>query len=504
MKVIRMVAVGGYVMTLAWMVWAAGSAWGEDAGDWFKDRMDAEAYASASAERLEGLPLLHLMWRDRTPLLGVRVVSVEAGSAAERAGLRAEQVITGVPEGVLWDMLGGELDADGPLEVTVWDPAGGRRAVERKRIKLPEGTAGVELADHRHNDLIYVRLGRQDPAWDRHVFTAMRSRSDPDLMETAWAHAVRAGYPIDNGLVRRDAAWLAFWRGRNGLLDRLNERPLYHQGMDPPGLALPAKQRFAINLATGRIDRLPQIETNHKKVSRFHAHYLHGLADRMGDRPGLPNGMTPAEAVEARFPFDLKSRLASVAYKSCEVRPDTLVLMQQEEPFTIRSEPGVCWNALFGVDGPVRDFMFEVRFTIEPTGPEAGGGKNALNLAIHDGGTPRKGWGGVHSIMHLRLHLIGDEAHPHSTLYFSGIPGSFERCEVRLHADGKTMNTVRMIRLGDRGEVLLNGCRLALVPLDPERVRPVFQIHGMGVRAEVERLTLVELAEGIAGLLPGG
>lgn len=41
MKVIRMVAVGGYVMTLAWMVWAAGSAWGEDAGDWFKDRMDA-------------------------------------------------------------------------------------------------------------------------------------------------------------------------------------------------------------------------------------------------------------------------------------------------------------------------------------------------------------------------------------------------------------------------------------------------------------------------------
>ncbi|MEM6392009.1 MAG: hypothetical protein AAF797_04490 [Planctomycetota bacterium] len=67
-----------------------------------------------------------------------------------------------------------------------------------------------------------------------------------------------------------------------------------------------------------------------------------------------------------------------------------------------------------------------------------------------------------------------------------------------------------MIRVGDRGEVRLNGCRLALVPLAPEQGRPVFHLYSSGLRVGFERVTLREFGEGFAsgvqpvvvGLLP--
>ncbi|MHC5538385.1 hypothetical protein ACYOEI_09165, partial [Singulisphaera rosea] len=155
----------------------------------FREILDADTYRRLSTPFDDQLIKARKLARTKYPDHGLRIHGRQAPTTIEASGLGPEDVVIKAEGKELWGRLA-EYRRD-PIRVQYYSVKADR--IRDMRVAIAFQNA-FEIV--RRPDLVYLRSKDQDPKWDRDVFIGLTATStDPDLSETAWQHALAAGFP---------------------------------------------------------------------------------------------------------------------------------------------------------------------------------------------------------------------------------------------------------------------------------------------------------------------
>ncbi|WP_010585933.1 PDZ domain-containing protein [Schlesneria paludicola] len=175
----------------------------------FRNQLPPDIFQQRSRMVLERLGDLSKLTASPIPDRGVRITRVLPDSQAITWNLKPDDLITKIDSIELW---GGSLpNTTAQRKVTIFRCAENRS----QTMKAEPGKIGILTGLHWRPELTYLRnKSSRNPKWDEFVVVGAHScQSDPDLAETAWFHAVEAGYRPD-GLSWICGAAIALEQGR--------------------------------------------------------------------------------------------------------------------------------------------------------------------------------------------------------------------------------------------------------------------------------------------------
>ena len=150
------------------------------------------------------------MAKSAFPEAGTLVGSIDPGGIAANLGFAVGDVISEVDGKPTNQRSMKSLHTNEPQVLTVVSPAGVAR-----RINVPPGLLGYNAVEFVRPEIVYLRHANRDARWDSYAAVgAATCQSIPDLAETAWFHAFKAGYVADfmSDYCALQIAWL---QGRN-------------------------------------------------------------------------------------------------------------------------------------------------------------------------------------------------------------------------------------------------------------------------------------------------
>ena len=188
------------LVSVAMLALATGSVFAQGAGKKdekrrqpFDERIPRAEYAQAVAKLERARIDVPTLKRSRFPAVATVIVSVKDGGYADGLGIKKDWVITrfeGVPS---WDHRDDWHRDKAGRVLEMLTPEG-----VAKKFSLPAGLIGIERSNYRRPELAYVRQKEnRNPRWDEHVIVALVAweSGDRKLAETAWFHAMKAGMP---------------------------------------------------------------------------------------------------------------------------------------------------------------------------------------------------------------------------------------------------------------------------------------------------------------------
>ncbi len=417
------------------------------------------------------------------------VALLQPGSKAQQNGLRQGDKLITLNGKALWHSLA-------PLP---WNPRGNQLLeVElpdgQRRILTLKGNDGLEGATLQHIwEILFWCLNhpQRDPRWDREMFVGLMAQaSNPDLAETAWFHAIRKGYKPDV---------VSAWSGAHIAAQQSRHRVAFDFATFVPENALHARtpMPFEIEpalrarwaLAGMRLDQFNALLLKDEKLEGrklvmdeaeelIRIHKARPPAKRM-----LPPPSVRAEKMKR---VDI---LGQVTNQNKSTNDAMVKIAQRGQGMKVAAETDHFQGLLCGLDRPLTRAEFIVRFSFRPT--DARPGRFAKELSI---GLVKNGTRGQRPVT-LNLNLV-------SNMLATGIgmgdrfnAPSYRFFDHATAMDGKTLHTVRVIRVDDQVELFLNNVRLAYLPVDDAIDHTGFMIWTTGMTANVQKIEIYELVE---------
>jgi hypothetical protein len=160
----------------------------------FREVLKGAEWEKGLGEAVRRLGDLEALAKSGLPEAGARIDTVDMfmGQGGE-LGLKPGEVISEI-DGVAVDddhFTGRREDRDQPITVVGLDG-------KARQVTISAGKIGVNLSPFVRAELMYLRRGKRDVKWDALVAVGgANCTSNPDLAETAWHHAMKAGYKPD-------------------------------------------------------------------------------------------------------------------------------------------------------------------------------------------------------------------------------------------------------------------------------------------------------------------
>ncbi len=441
------------------------------------------------------------------PECGGYVLFAEPGSPFSKLGIPPGSVIErqrtkrfmGLPRVIELDP--STLGKDS--EKMVWITPGN----ERREVHVPPGKIGATFNAYRNMPNWYLRHGKRDAKWDRHVMLALeRQGHDPALAEASWEMAIRNGYVPDK---------LSSWSGMMLALDNQDFARAeafaefvvpFEAGSVPSGFPFLMEDINRLAFLSGNprwLLRINESLRNDWQYSRNLPDYLNQaeLADQVPK--GVPAPSELADKMEGKsFLADsnkapahwcmdwvsdigLHERAATAEIKGKTGFPEYRYAMERNQYSLYFFSPST----------PSRDLDVEIKFrATAKSSPEYRAGDYVrcftFGLADRDGD---KGQGGDtqssnHRVLYTQLAFgsndLGEaaswfiECHSKKSNMIHAMWVGEERNVTPLlvptsapyrHDPGQE-HTLRVVRVGPQAEALLNGRRLALVHV-PENIK---------------------------------
>ena len=448
-----------------------------------------EKWDTQYAEALKRLGGLDELTKSSLPESGSQVMFVLSGSTAAKLGLGVGSVISEID--------GKPLDDDydkrrlkREQRFTVVDRNGKARGID-----VPAGTLGFDSLDRVWPERIYLRKGTRGEAWDSYAAVgAANCVSQPDLAETAWRHAVAAGYKPDF-ILDYCAAQIAWHQGRNrdalGHLARLQSRGKVSASLRVERLSrelamanFKLKEAQAVMLSPdamtfsgeGRTaERLASLLSNHKSLPE---------AERTGASPSrvatfpkidlLPKIKPLMQGEKSLDDFQrwATKELVGKRHQYAEPIPTDTYRVLMESP---------------GMDAPDVELIVQMQVKPHDLKPNEFGRLACFKL-INCGETDPNHWADSHVHTEGMLTAIVD-----SNGFCRVMQGTREctlltRVQVNDDIAANRRFTLRLIHARGREEVWLNQRRLLYVPASerPKRVGFALADQGMDIDAHVE------------------
>lgn len=453
----------------------------------FRELIKGEKWDAQYAEALTRLGPLDELAKSSLPESGTQVMFVVAESTAAKLGIVVGNVISEIDGKALDD------DYDSrrltrEQQFTVVDRNG-----KARRIDVPAGSLGFDSLDLAWPERIYLRKGTRGAAWDPYAAVgAANCISKPDLAETAWRHALAAGYKPDF-ISDYCAAQIAWRQGRNpdalGYLARLQSRA------NVPGSLKVRTLTRELGLANFKLkeaqESLP-VATNaaypgnssERLASLLSLHRALREADRVGPSPSLIATFPKTDLLPKIKPL-LQGDKNMDDYQKWATKE--LIGKQGKYAEEIPTDHFRVLMESPGVDAPDAELVVQVQIKPHDLKPNQNGRLACFKLINCDETDP-KGWSMRHPTTEGML-----TASIEPTGVCLVMQGTRE-CTLLGHAhviDDTAANrrfTLRLIHARGREEVWINQRRLLYVPAleRPKRVGFAIGAQGMDIDVHVE------------------
>ncbi len=465
---------------------------------WFQQRLDDDAYAAA-ADRLRPDVEAHVQQADAAgdrPTRGVVLWDVGDDTPADAVGMKVGDLITRVDDQPVTSMASLKKLLDPGLgQPVVWFDAAGK---EHEHFFGP-GLLGIKYTDHQNRFAWYMRRADRDGPWHRDLSLALHllpgEPRDPallDLAETALARTVAAGYPAD-ALICSLAAEFALYRNRPAdaaaLLALVPDEPVGHPEGSVPYVfwrtASASYQPRKVAALLGRHSRITDLFNSPE--TDF---WLADL-DVMFD----PDAPTPADAAADAKRTALNPQLTFDPGRFADASKWLGNRIVNGQPVDYEVAPARYRVALLAFPQDVNDFELRVKLGAEGMAPENDDYPNHLTIKLLDGDRMLEDdafWRGPINLLALMVRFTPDQI-PRLQLGYGPFPTGVEAPAPAFLGGPNAGHVLRFLRVGPRGQLLLNGQPLLDVPVDPDVTNLRLFIHTVGLHVHFDEVTLEAL-----------
>lgn len=447
----------------------------------FRERLSADDFQKRSRAVLDELGDLKKLELSQQPDHGIRIKQVTGGDQAASWNLQPGDILTKIDQFDLWG--GGIPNKDSRRRVTFFSVADGKS----RTVNAEAGPLGVFIGWHWRPELAFLHSKKNRQAkWDELVVVGSHSfEFDPDLAETAWFKAFKAGYPRDE-LANICGAMIALKQGRPeeaadfAYLAREAE-PKQAKFVSPIALLRVMLANYKLDDAFELCQRFPQQLVDEPRLFRALAdmHRGRSQADRLVEPPSrLAEKRYRDELLSRCFgrtrdTVDLLPKLRERNGVTMQVRGDYFIPLELVPPETARDlELNLTYQALSAATGEYEANM-QVGLAVQDF-------EDGLNRARIN--SPALVALRVSTDAELRLH------HGYSTQ-----PTPLENSDSK--ATTPKSHHVRVVRIGGQAEIFFDGRRVLYQPVDPTATHVVGVVRIVGMHVKLESLEFHELLE---------
>ena len=447
----------------------------------FREQLTVDEYQARSKVLLAEVGDLSKLEQSTVPDHGLRVVRVDQDGPAKNWNLKPGDVLTKVDQHDVW---GGWIpNQDSRRRITFFRHADGRAQM----VNADEGQIGIYIGSHWRPELAYLRSKKLRQAkWDEFVVVGCRSaESDPDLAETAWFNALRAGYSQDE-LANICGAVIALKQGRSTVaadfayLAREAE-PKQTKLVSPVILLRVMLANYKFDDAFELCKRFPQQLAEEPRLFRALAdlHRARPEADRIKEAPSL--------LAEKRYRDDLLPSCIPLTRDASDFAPK----LRERNGLTLLAPNGNHFPLAFLPPEHARDLEFIVKFTVLDL--KAGSHESSLQVAFvphspNDAGELTRSEEG---------RLFGVTCFDGSRVLLDHVPGvnatliDGPSLPLRLNRQYE----VRVIHIAGQAEAFVDGQRVLYQPVIPNRLPLAALVRPAGMRVKIESIEFHELIE---------
>lgn len=439
------------------------------------------------------VPGLAVLDADPRPAEGEEIRRVVADSQATRLGIEVGDVIVAINDVPLT----GEATCSAVLEraeqrqLRVVDTDGHERLVAVK-----PGIIGIQHRQRERLRLSVSRAMKRDAKWNGAMLSAAQAIAQA-RWQAAASHlesAAAAGYPMDG--VFRGLAWhVAMGRGDYAVAaELLGQLPAHQLGR----VYLPdVDDLYRFYLATSQTEAMDRLVTNHPLDFPFaETAAWQDWIQRVRPMRHLPPVIPPMDRTAHRIREVVNGQLTRTNRWPWGGEPrihDGSVIANRS--FLMHSPPGHFNQAFVTREEDFGDFSVDAKFRIKPLGDHR---KWATILSIHVANfdldinkqnVVQRYWNGEAILLGARFEASDDG--PLLVLAHGWLGPT--RDMSRDFMDGQGWHTLRLTRVGDRGQIVVDGVVVAELPVDPDVGNLLFHIHSVGLQVEMETYEIAEL-----------
>ncbi len=458
----------------------------------FRERLQGEAYQTRARVVLNELGDLNSLEQSPLPDHGIRVARVNGDGQAITLKLQEGDILTKIDQIELW---GGAIpNQQARRKVTVYDAINKRS----RSVNAEPGRFGIDIASHWRPELTYLRSKeRRNAKWDEFVVVGCRCiDSDPDLAETAWFNALKAGYKRDE-LANICGAVVALNQGRPddavGLAWLAREaEPKQAALVSPIALLRIALANYKMVDAFELCQRFPQQLANEPRLFR-------ALADMHLARTEAERKMAaPSRLAADRYRDDLLPR----CYGRSPGTSGLLPKLRERNGLTVVAAPEKYLSLGFAPPEPARDLDLSVTFqTLEAkpgrfdSGVQVGFTATGNAEDENEDEDEEADSEFEQTNYYYPLDVAARCLHDGGILLDHGFPVSPTRIDRPEAAQQSRPHTIRVIRLAGQAEVFVDGRRILYQPVHATRTSVAAVVRIVGQKTKLEAIEFHELLE---------
>ncbi|MBC7815484.1 MAG: hypothetical protein IAG10_01135 [Planctomycetaceae bacterium] len=452
----------------------------------FRERLAGEEYQTRSRVILNELGDLKSLEQSPLPDHGIRVVRVNGDGQAATLKMQDGDILTKVDQFELW---GGAIpNLQARRKVTVFDSINKRS----RTVNAEPGRFGINIAAHWRPELAYLRSKeRRDAKWDDFVIVGCRCiDSDPDLAETAWSKALKAGYKRDE-LANICGAVVALNQGRHDEAVSLawlarDAEPKQAVVVSPIALLRVALANYKMVDAFELCQRFPQQLADEPRQFRMLAD-IH-LARTESERKVA----APSRLAADRYRDDLLPRCYGRTPGSSGLLPK----LRERNGVTVSVRSDAFLSLEFAPAEPARDVELSVTFqTLQAT---PGRYDSSVQVGFTATGNAEDGdeeadsdFGQTNFLLDVAARSLYDRG----ILLDFGFPVSPTRVDGAAPAEQTRPRTIRVVRVAGQAEVFVDNRRVLYQPVPSTRTSVAALVRIVGQRTKLEAIEFHELLE---------
>ena len=465
----------------------SGVATGQEPGQPFRALLTGEVYQQRLQSALSGMPSVASLEASSMPVSGVRVDGVVPGYQAEGLGIEADDVIVSVDDQRTWARW---ID---------WKRTGQAQTLrlvtrngKERSVQVQPGLVGVQYYSYRRPDLAYIRRADRNKELDELVLVGLMMRGqDPDLAETAWHHAIRAGYEPDD---LSDACLAVIAREQSRFDDAIGA------AMRVPAIdaehpyRLDPSEVTKIALPRGRFDMLLALDPQLHASWGLEPDRLTSLVQRMQDAGGA--GVSPIAAAAKMKRVDLMESAIVMNDPALNTGGDDFGLLT-DGAGTMSRPQGNFTNCYLGFRRPSKDMEMVIRFTMTAP-PKRTQWANIFDVKLVDRDYRRRHGIDMRKMQTLELRYratnlgLGierdEEGQAKTEIVFGNPPQGLWSDAPDIDLTGPATFEVRIVKVGGFAEMQVNGETVALTPvLEPTENHGIF-LMVVGTHVEIHEI----------------
>ncbi len=322
----------------------------------FRKLLNGEEYERRFQAVLRGLGDLDALANSAGPAQGVEVSAVGKESQADEAGIKPGDVVVKFDDNLVWvkDILP-RSDQSQTMEYY----SQGDRAL--RSMPLDSESIGINVKSYWRPEVLYLHEVGRDKRWEQQVVVGLTTLlTDPELAETAWSHAIDAGYPRDHRSALSGAV-IALGQGRTEIAARFSD--LARQGGIDSTLWYHPTIMYRLAIANGQLTEAMRVAEKYRGAFSIVPELLQLLIDASQPTEGQPAKQTAlSQQAEGMYRDNLLSRSRGRNLRSTN---SLLPAVQREGKATLSARTAHFKILHFGMSEPVDSFDFKMQFTVK-------------------------------------------------------------------------------------------------------------------------------------------